>query len=150
MTQEALLATLRAGDSHGPATAEVVKRLITLLQNTDLRIHWTSAGFSLKLLDPSGSGTSLVLGGVNRLKIFYASPSTLAEQLTRSGWIQDSVESIKSAAIAFLDKFKAQRTLAGEQFNIDLVTLKGSEESFIEGLNQVVREIQREAGHEPV
>ena len=89
LTQEALLAAFRAGDLHGLTRAEVVERLITLLQKTDAQIHWTSAGFSIKLVDPSGSGTNLVLGGVNRPKIFYAIPSTLAEQLARGGWRQE-------------------------------------------------------------
>jgi hypothetical protein len=149
LAEEALLAALRAGDSGGPTRAEVVKRLIELLQNTDIQIQWTSAGFSLKLLDPSG-GTNLVLGGVNRPKIFYAIPSTLAEQLARIGWRQDAVKEITAAEIGFLESFNAQRTRSGEQFNIDLLTLKDREESFIEGLNHVVERIRTEAGQQLV
>jgi hypothetical protein len=95
LNEEALLAAVRSGDAQGSIREKVVQRLITLLQNTDVQIFWTNAGFSIKLLDPSGSGINLVLGGVNRPKIFYAIPSTLTEQLSRGGWRQDSIEETK-------------------------------------------------------
>ena len=73
LSEEALRTDLLAlGAPQGPIAARVVENLLSQLDATDLTIEWGSGGFSIKMPEPTGSGTMLSLGVVTREGIFYS------------------------------------------------------------------------------
>lgn len=87
LNEEAFRAELRSSSPDGESKAKVVDRILSLLQETDLEVGWTGSSFSIKLPNPSGSGTLLSLGAVSRQTggIFFCFILRLRDQLLREG-----------------------------------------------------------------
>ena len=148
LNEEAFRAELLSSGPDGRSRAEVVDRILSLLQNTDLQVNWTDSSFVIKLPDPSGSGTLLSMGVFSRQTggIFYCYISWLQGQLPRI-WSEatGSVERVLDAFRSFLRHFEAKPSPKGDEHRINLSTLSGKEDAFVEGLNKVVSIIQEEA-----
>ena len=148
LSEEAFRTELLSSSPDGELKAKVVDRILSLLQNSDLQIDWKGTGFSIRLPDPSGSGTLLSMGVFSRQRpgIFYCYISWLQGQLPRI-WSEatGSVERVLDAFRSFLRHFEAKPSPKGDEHRINLSTLSGKEDAFVEGLNKVVSIIQEEA-----
>ncbi len=145
LSEEDYLTALRSKGPDGQKSATVAEHIIELLKNTDLKLNWTPAGFTIKLLDPRGLGGMLWLGGATaNPPILYFFTTGLEKTLSSWGWSKESIRKIIDSQNHFLDGFG--RTPSGrDQRNVDLPTLEGKEKLFMEEFLRVPQLIQEEA-----
>jgi len=136
----------------GHAVAQVADRLLGLLQaprDRSLQVSWHTHSFTVKMLEPSGSGRMLSLCVVTDAGTASVVLDWLTGQLEQVWTNKDSVKRVCEAYAERLLKMGAVATPSGRQFNFKLTSLVGKEERFVADLDEVASLIQRYAAADP-
>jgi hypothetical protein len=141
LSERAFLDVLASIPGTGQRCVQVASRILDLLGKSELTVEWQGSGFSVKMLDPTGSGLMLSLAFVDLRGKCGTYLPWLRGQLKRIWNNEEATEQIVEAQRQLFLQIGGQMTAAGLTVTAYLPQLAGREEEFVQGLVQISEKI---------
>jgi hypothetical protein len=118
----------------GAGAAEVMDKLIDLLDQTDLLAEPKQGTYAIYAPDPIEPDEMLSLAVVQRDGLMYGYLPWLRDQISRRWGTTEVADRLTAAQEALLKRFGGEPTKSGQQINIQVNTLRGREREFANAL----------------
>ena len=142
LSEEALKDELRR-QPGGDIAVAVIDKLLQEIR-PPLEVHWRSAGFAVRMLEPGNEDETLPLCVVTDRLILYGYVPWLRRRLEQSWSDPDAIRRVLDAYVGIWTKYQARRT-PSQQYNVTISALAGREGELVSDLRSIASMIEREA-----
>jgi hypothetical protein len=144
LDEEAFVEGLRAQSTGGEQDVAVFRRLLAVLEESNLDTEWGTGTLKINTSDPA-SGSALSLAQLRRKGLFLANLRYLGDQLTRYWGNQQAAGRVTEQYRSILDAYQPRATNQGRELAIPFARISGSEQEFVGRVQTILATIDREA-----